>query len=316
MTTTYTEHDPLHWVSINLEFGGVDFAPAAPLLRVTGTVDLSRLNRLPELVTFAHESPDLILFQEARSYDRAGGELLHYSERLLRRAGVGIYRGMLARSEHNDLHQVVFVNTVRIEVAHHWLGLDPNEGARRYGYTELVVDGDDARSIMAKSVHLDPRDGDLRLAQVKFLAGIIRGTQRGILAGDFNASISRRSARQGEPQRDFLAQDPLDRFDKGYWPPRQHWWWGRRRRRLGDTIADTRALDYLIDTGWTCQHIADNNTTPTIHPNVDRGGEIIIDRCLTRGGLRTVPGSVQVDTAAERRASDHTTVAGALTIEK
>lgn len=315
MTISCTEHDPLTWVTLNLEYGGIDHTPAAPLLRRCATIDISRLQRLPELVTFAHAAPDLIFFQEARGYDIAGDELLHYSERLLRRAGVGNYRGLLARHEHNDLHQVIYVNTTRIEIAHHWRGLDPNDGARRFGYAELIVDGDDARSIMAKSIHLDPRDGDHRLAQIRFLADAVSGTQRGILAGDCNATTSRRTARQGEPQRNFLAQNPRDRFGKGYWPPRQRWWWSRRRRRLGDTVADTRALDYLIDTGWTCQHIADNNITPTIHPKVDRGGEIIIDRCFTHGGLRTVPGSVTVDTAPERCFSDHCAVAGALIIE-
>lgn len=315
MTTTSTEHDPLTWVSVNLEYGGIDHTPAAPLLRRHGCADLSRLHRLPELVTFAHPSPDLIFFQEARGYDINGDELLLYSERLLRRAGVGLYRGLLARAEHNDLHQVVYVNTARIDVAHHWRGADPNEGARRYGYAEIVVDGDDARAILARSIHLDPRDGDRRLAQVKFTASAVRGAQRGILAGDFNSITSRRAASQGEPQRNFLAQTPFERFSKGEWPAKQRWWWSPRRRRLGDTRPDTRALDYLIDVGWTCQHIADGNTTPTIHPKVDRGGELIIDRCLTHGGLRTVPGSVTVDADPDRRASDHRTIFGALTIE-
>lgn len=300
-------------MSINLEYGGIDLVPAAPLLRRFGSVDLSRLHQLPAAVAFTGYPPDLIFLQEGQLYDINGAELLHFTERLLRRAGLGTYRGLLTRSEHNDLHRVVYVNTARIEVAHHWCGVDPNEGTRRYGWSELVVDGDDERSMMVKSIHLDPRDGDHRLAQVRFLAGAVKEGQRAMIAGDFNTATARRSRRRGEPQRRFRAQTPRDRFGKGHWPPRPRWWWGPGRRRQGDTTADTRAADYLIDIGWGCQHIADHNTTPTIHPGVDRGGELIIDRAFTHGALRTVPGTVRVDT--QHRISDHRTISGAVTIE-
>lgn len=313
MTTT-TAHAPLTWVSLNLEFGGLDYTPAAPNLRRCGSYDLTRLNQLPELVTFTGHAPDIIFFQEGRLFDANGAELLHYTERLLRTAKVGTYRGLLGRSLHNDLHQVIYVNTQRVEVVRHWQGVDPNEGTRRLGFAEVVVDGDEDRSIMLRSIHLDPRDGDARLALMKFIGGAVGPTQRGLMAGDFNSITSRRTRRQGEPQRRFLAMSRDGRFSKGYWPPRHRWWWTPWQRRKLDTLPDTRALDYLIDIGWFDQAIIDNNTTPTIHPKVDRGGEIIIDRCLTHGPLHCVPGSFQVDTV-QRGASDHRGLAGAVTIE-
>lgn len=279
MTTLAIEREPLTWVSINLEFGGVDFTPGAPLLRRCGSVSLERLNRLGELVTFAEYKPDVIFLQEGRTYDANGDELLHYSERVLRKDKVGIYRGFLSRSAHNDLHQVVYINNDRLQVVRHWHGGDPNEGARRLGWVEVIVDDDESRSIMLKSDHWDPTDGDRRLANAKFSAGAVRGHQRAIRAGDYNSTTSRRSEEQGEPQRDFLAQAPSDRFGEGTWPS---------TKPDGDTDADTRALDYLIDVGWTDQHIADHSSTPTTHAQIDRGGELIIDRCLTHGALRTV----------------------------
>lgn len=305
-----TEHDPLWWVSINLEYGGIDLEPAAPLLRRYGTVDLSRLRALPTLASFTGHRPAVVFLQEGRGYDINGYELMLYVERLLRKE-VGIYRGFLTRSLWNDLHQVVFVDVERIQAAHHWAGHDPNEGDRRYGVVEMIVDGDEERSVWANSIHLDGRDGDLRLSRMKFLAGAVNKGQRAMFAGDFNTSISRRSAGRGEPQRDFRQQAPRDRFGKGYWPPRTRWWWGPWRRR-NNTTADTRALDYLIDNGWTDAHTADHNTTPTIHPKVDRGGEIIIDRLFTHGELEIVAGTVQVDTV--NRESDHRGLGGAVLI--
>lgn len=312
VTTTHTEPE-VNWVSINLKAGGIDYTPANPTLRRLGGASLKRLDRLGDLATFTGQVPDVIFFQEGRTYDVNGAELLHYAERVLRRT-VGPYRGLLTRSDHNDLHRVVFIHTGRVEVVRHWRGEDPNEGTRRYGWVEVIVDGDETRTLWLKSEHLDPRDGDARLRHVRFTTGALRGNQRAIYAGDFNSSISRRTRHQGEPQRHFLAQDPFARFGKGYWPPKPRWWWSPRRRRNHDTIADTRALDYLIDIGWRDQHTADHNATPTINTGVDRGGELIIDRCFTRGPLRTVPGSVRVDTK-HPDLSDHRAVRGTLIME-
>lgn len=304
-----SDHAAVDWVSINLEYGGMDVTPAAPLLQRHGSVDLSRLRQLPEVVMFPGRKPTLIFLQEGRGYDLAGKELLLYVERLLRYGGVGRYRGLLTRSLINDLHQVVFVDTDRVDVVHHWDGQDPAEGVRRYGYSELMFDGDEACRVKVKSVHL-MGDGDERLRLVRLWDWSVKDGDRVIWCGDFNSSTSRRSRREGEPRRRFLEMAVRNRFHKGYWPPRARWWWGPARRGRGDTTADTRAVDYLLDTGWRDQHIEDGNSTPTVHEGVDRGGELIIDRCVTFGGLVTVPGSVVVDTV--RQVSDHRAVAGSL----
>lgn len=77
----------------------------------------------------------------------------------------------------------------------------------------------------------------------------------------------------------------------------------------GDTDPDTRALDYLIDTGWTCAHTVLNNTTPTTVS--DQGGQLIIDRCLTYGLL--APWSMWVDTSTMPY-SDHRALGGEVAI--
>lgn len=77
----------------------------------------------------------------------------------------------------------------------------------------------------------------------------------------------------------------------------------------GDTTPDTRALDYLIDTGWVCQHINDGNIASTTLPGVDRGGELIIDRGLAFGGLVTVRHTVWVD-GSDMPYSDHRALGG------
>lgn len=72
---------------------------------------------------------------------------------------------------------------------------------------------------------------------------------------------------------------------------------GQRALIAGVFTPDTGAVDYLFNRGWRCQHTADGNTTPTVAPGHDRGGELIINRCLATAGLATVAGSVWVGTS-------------------
>ncbi|TDQ01274.1 endonuclease/exonuclease/phosphatase family protein [Labedaea rhizosphaerae] len=290
----------LVWQSVNLKSGGTRVLPGDSLLRRHGSLDMEWLTRFPEVVRLSPERPHLLLLQEAKWFDRYGDELLLYVERLLRRDGLGIYRGFLTRSTRSHHHQVVFLDTARLEVAHHWRGLDEDEPSGLYGYVEAIVDGDEERTLWVKSIHLNPRDARDRLADAREIHAVIKPGQRALIGGDFNSIPSRRTREQGEPQRDFSKMPPAQRYGKGVWPD---------TGPDGQTAPETDALDYLIDTGWIDQHIADGNTTPTIAPGYDRGGELIIDRCLTFGALATVPRSVWVDTS-DLPYSDHRTIGG------
>lgn len=296
---------PIVWLCVNLKSGGMVVTPGAPLLRRHGATSIEWLRRFPDILDWSpHERPDVIFLQEAKHFDLHGDELLLYLERRLHESGYGWYRGFLTRSTRSAHHQVLFLNTDRLIAAHHWRGTDQNESRDLRGFVETIVDGDQSRTVWLKSVHLDPRDGDSRLADAKQIHAAVPLGQRAMIAGDFNSTTSRRSAQDGEPQRQF-GQVPVERrYHKGIWPPTQP---------DGDTEADTRALDYLLDCGWTCQHIADGNTTPTTMPGRERGGELIIDRCLSTSGLATVAGSVWVDTSTMPY-SDHRAFAGAIEV--
>lgn len=300
-----TEETEIVWFSVNLKSGGTTVVPVDELVRRHGSLDMEWLQRFPEVVRLSPRKPDVIFLQEAKWFDHYGSELLHYVERLLRRAHLGVYRGFLTRSMRSHHHQVIFIDSSRMEVVHHWRGEDRDEPRGLYGFVEVVVDGDERRTLWLKSVHLDPRDGEGRLADAKQVHAAVAHAPAGqcaLIAGDFNSITSRRTAEQGEPQRHFAAMPAAKRFGKGTWPA---------TRSGGDTTPDTRALDYLIDTGWVCQHINDGNTTPTTLPGVDRGGELIIDRGLTFGRLVTVPNTVWVDTS-DMPYSDHRALGGRL----
>jgi endonuclease/exonuclease/phosphatase family metal-dependent hydrolase len=297
--------DALVWMSINLKSGGTDVIPGAPLLRRHGSLDMDRLLAFHEIIGLSPlPSPDVIFVQEAKWWDLQGDELVHFIERQLRGAGYGKYRGFLTRSHRSHHHQVVFIDADRLQVVHHWKRDDRDESQGLYGYVEVIVDDDERRPVWLKSVHLDPRDGNSRLADARQLHAVVKSGQRAIAGGDWNSITSRRTEFQGEPQRRFDAMSAATRYGKGIWPP---------TLPGGDTGPETRALDYLLDVGWICQAIQDQNTTPTIAPGYDRGGELIIDRCLTYGRLRTVPGSVWVD-ESDLPYSDHRVVGGAITI--
>ncbi len=297
----------VRWFSVNLKSGGTTVEPIEELVRRHGPLDMQWLQRFPEIVRLSPRKPDVIFLQEAKWFDHYGDELLFYVERLLRRDGLGTYRGFLTRSTRSHHHQVVFVDTARVEVAHHWRGEDRDEPRGLYGFVQVIVDGDEHRNLLVRSVHLDPRDGDVRLAEAKQIHAAVAHApagQRALIAGDFNSITSRRTGEQGEPQRHFAVMPAAKRFGKGTWPA---------THPGGDTAPDTRALDYLIDTGWVCQHINDRNSTPTTLPGVDRGGELIIDRGLTFGGLGTVPNTVWVDNS-DLPYSDHRALGGRLLI--
>jgi endonuclease/exonuclease/phosphatase family metal-dependent hydrolase len=300
--------EELCWLSVNLRSGGTTITPAEKLLRRHGSVDMEWLRRFPEVVRLSRRrKPDLIFLQEAKWFDHYGDELLLYVERLLRRDNLGVYRGFLTRSTRSHHHQVIFIDTTRVEAVHHWTGADRDEPSGLYGFVEVIVDGDDNRTLLLKSIHLNPRDGDHRLAEAKQIHAAVAHApagQRALVAGDFNSITSRRSAEQGEPQRHFAVMPAAKRFGKGVWPA---------TLPGGDTAPETRALDYLLDGGWVCQHINDHNTTPTTLPGVDRGGDLIIDRALSYGGIVTVPGTVWVD-RSELAYSDHRALGGRIVI--
>ncbi len=293
---------------MNLKSGGIAVLPADPLLRRHGSLDIEWLRRFPEIVRLSPQRPDVIFLQEAKWFDHYGDELLHYVERRLRREQLGVYRGFLTRSHRSHHHQAIFIDTTRLEPVHHWTGQDPDEPRGLYGFLEVIVDGDERRTLWLKSVHLDPRDGDVRLAEAKQIhaaaAHAKPSDQRVMIAGDLNSITSRRTAEHGEPQRRFALMPVAKRYGKGVWPA---------TLSGGETAPDTRALDYLIDCGWVCQAINDGNTTPTTLPGIDRGGELIIDRGLTYGALVTAPNTVWVD-ESNIPYSDHRALGGRIVI--
>lgn len=298
---------PIVWFCVNLRDGGMTVTPALePLLRRHGVTSFDWLRHFPNIVDLSPLGrPDVIFMQEGKYFDQHGDELLLFVERQLRLHKYGTYRGFLTRLRRSPHHQVVFINTERLQAVHHWHGADPDEPQGLYGFVEVMVDGDHLRTLWLKSVHLDPRDGDIRLAETKQIQAAVPIGQRALIAGDFNSITSRRGATDGEPQPDFNTMPAQLRYHAGTWPP--------PTTSDGETEADTRALDYLIDCGWTCQHVADANITPTTLASTDRGGELITDRCLATFLLETVPDSVWVDTSTTPY-SDHRAFGGAVTI--
>lgn len=297
---------PIKWFCVNLRDGGMTVTPALEsLLHRHGVTSFDWLRHFPEIVGLSPLGPpDVIFMQEGKYFDQHGGELLLFVERQLVVQDCGSYRGFLTRLRRSPHHQVIFINTARLQAVHHWHGADPDEPAGLYGFVEVIVDGDHLRTLWLRSVHLDPRDGDVRLAEAKQIEAAVPIGQRALIAGDFNSITSRRSAAEGEPQPDFSKVPTRLRYRSGTWPP---------PATSDATAADTRALDYIIDCDWTCQHIADGNVTPTTLPSWEPGGALITGRCLATAGLDTVPGSVWVDTSTTPY-SDHRAFGGAVTV--
>jgi endonuclease/exonuclease/phosphatase family metal-dependent hydrolase len=127
----------------------------------------------------------VILLQEATCFDLHGDELLLFVERQLGVAGYGRYRGFLTPSQRSAHHQLILLNTERLQAIHHWRGADADESPCLRGFVEAIVDGDESKTVWLRSIHLDPRDGAYRLAEAKQIHDAVPAAQHALIAGDF-----------------------------------------------------------------------------------------------------------------------------------
>lgn len=154
----------ISWLSVNLHNGGLIMKCVEPLMRDYGRTTFENMTSFASMVVGRRDSPEIIFGQNARQYDRAGNELLHFLERPLAYDGIGICRGFLTPGRWSPHHQLVLIRTDRVQAVHHWRGEDPHEAAELYGYVELVIDGDETCPVWVISTHYEPHDDDARVA--------------------------------------------------------------------------------------------------------------------------------------------------------
>lgn len=180
----------ISWLSVNLHNGSLIMKCVEPLMRDYGRTTFENMTSFASMVVGRRDSHEIIFVQDARQYDRAGNELLHFLERLLPSDGIGIYRGFLTPGRWSPHHQLVLIRTDRVPAAHHWRGEDPHEATGLYGYVELVIDGDETRPVWVISMHYEPHD-DARVARSRRLhAPVTHEHHRAIAAGGFNPGES------------------------------------------------------------------------------------------------------------------------------
>jgi exodeoxyribonuclease-3 len=122
-------------------------------------------------------APNVLLLQEARQFDAAGGEALFAAE-----AALGV-RGLLAVAPHTGQHTAVFfkpeIRPVRF---------DPDAAHFHHALAQatLRIPGFDLPATVA-SMHLSPLHPALRDAEVGWLAGLAAPDRYSILAGNANS---------------------------------------------------------------------------------------------------------------------------------
>lgn len=266
---------------------------------------------------------DLVIMCEAREYAWRGGEGKYGFTNTLASASGRPLVCELGVSDRGEFGPLIVYDprVLGVGPTFHGYGAPlPHEDKRNFCNMFLRANG---ALFGVLPVHWDYQNTDRRLAEAKMISWVAGVSYPVLVAGDFNGVAS---GARAEVTRDFRTMPLHKRFHKGQWWPRTSQW-----RR---STADTRALDFLLGTwrpsprilgrprkpsrrtdGIGMVDLAEiaaytyrepNTLLPTVHPHVDGGSGLRIDRALVNpaGAGMLAPGSFRVETT-DAEYSDH-----------
>lgn len=262
--------------------------------------DGKRLELVPDLLNQIGRPVDILCFQEGKEYDRDGQARRYHAEDLLR--SLGLDRNFMTRSTRGTLHELVFVNTTRLQPVRHWTPDLPDVFHDQVGWTHLRVDGLD-EVLAVKSAQWAHWSGDARLEEAHKLTRYAAPDSLAIVAGDFNSIWPDCSA--GRVHQEFEPNWPARPFHKQQHktlPP------GARPRKGRDLVSDRRALTLLWEAGFRSAGCLADDMTVTVNAHIDDGQGARIDHIVLSPPLARamVPGSYGVGISETGdQASDH-----------
>jgi endonuclease/exonuclease/phosphatase family metal-dependent hydrolase len=267
-------------------------------LLTIGTLNLEdgrELDLLPDLVSQV-PGIDILLFQEARSFDSEGQALRFRAEGLL--APLGLDRSFLTRSTRGQLHEMVFIRTSRLHPVAHFTPDLPDVFHDQIGWVQVRAEGMDA-PLHLRSVQWAHWNGDVRLDEAQKLTRYAAPHTAAVIGGDFNSLWPDCPGHEPEFEPDWEALPPHKRHHKTL-PP--------GLRPDGRLASDRRALSVLAGAGFTSAGCAARDVTVTVNAQIDNGQGARIDHLVLSPMLAAalVPGAYRVHVSdTGNRASDH-----------
>lgn len=257
--------------------------------------DGRELDLLPGLVGQVPDT-DILLFQEARSFDSGGQERRFRAEELL--APLGLDRSFLTRSTRGLLHEVIFVRSARIRPVRHFTPDLPDVFHDQAGWVQVRVSGLEP-VLHLRSVQWAHWNGDVRLDEAQQLTRYAAPGVAAVIGGDFNSLWPDCPGHEPEFEPDWQVLPPHKRHHKtlppGLGPD-------------GRLVSDRRALTVLAGAGFRSAGCVAADTTVTVNAGIDHGQGARIDHVVLSPLLAAgiVPGSYRVWVSdLGDRASDH-----------
>ena len=133
--------------------------------------------RQVQLDIIKQQNPDLLLLQEAKGFQAAGGNLLFETERVL-----GM-RGFLAEAPVTGQHTAIFIKP---QISPMSFETDTAHFHHAASILRFTVSGS-PQPFTAINVHLCPNGPDVRKREVSYLANYADPASRVIICGDFNS---------------------------------------------------------------------------------------------------------------------------------
>nr|MDT0658736.1 hypothetical protein [Micromonospora sp. DSM 115978] len=270
------------------------------------------------------EAPALILFCEAKNYrDNAGAAKYAAAEALSDELGVP-YIVELGSMQRGPLPPAIFYDPTTLVLRRWWQADDPGayqdqRNVARFAIRDSGRVRGERKEFMTFVHHFEPLSGDVRLEEARRVSRYGSTQPLPVIGGgDLNATASGSHL----PQRDWMAATVNQRTHKGALRPDGAWG------------PDTRALDYLIGdwdertqqrkNGCGLHAVAEmawqadptQPILPTVNPDVDAGGGLLIDWLLANDAMapHVLPDTyrVHVPEPGHQPPSDHRLVTVAI----
>lgn len=268
--------------------------------------DGRELDLLPGLVGQVPDI-DILLFQEARSFEFGGQVLRFRAEELL--APLGLDRSLLTRSTRGRLHEMAFIRSSRLRPVRHFTPDLPDVSHDQVGWVQLRVAGL-APVLHLRSVQWAHWNGDVRLDEAQKLTRYAAPGVASVIGGDFNSLWPDCPDHEPEFEPDWAALPPHKRHHKTL-PP--------GLRPDGRLVSDRRALAVLAGAGFVSAGCTARDVMVTVNAHIDNGQGARIDHLVLSPLLARafVPGSYRVwVNELGDRASDHRLVSARLDLSR
>lgn len=257
--------------------------------------DGRELDLLPDVVSQV-PNIDILLFQEARSFDFGGQVQRFRAEELL--APLGLDRSFLTRSTRGRLHEMVLIRSSRLRPARHFTPDLPDVFHDQVGWVQVRIPGL-VPVLHVRSVQWASWNGDVRLDEAMKLTRYAAPGVAAVIGGDLNSLWPDCRDHKPEFEPDWAALPPHKRHHKTL-PP--------GLRPDGHLVSDRRALTVLAGAEFVSAGCAARDTTVTVNAGIDSGQGARIDHLVLSPLLARalVPGSYRVWISdLGDRASDH-----------